>query len=1131
MIALPRNARSHAVPVVLIAALNAAFLLVVDRYATTEHHLTITIRGTVVGAQLDDGPASEWANAPVESGRFGVRILDFDRALATAGIDNLEVRDLESNQQVLVDRFGRFGAATLPPASGWNRDRRGHLVTSQRTVLWIGELPCRACAIDVDLINTGGVEVFVGARDDRNGLVWRWQRDALTWQAVADGTAGSPHGIGRYLQPASKKYDRFGADLASALLSAYVDGWRFVAWYVRSASPGIVLAALLGLVWRTRVVERLPHLGTQQPWNRMGWAGPLIVGVTAAALGIVWAAAPQTAPFLLAVSSVGLLGVAVGGLLWREVRGARGSEPAPAHHLASTVRTLAVTALCAVAAGVSAYIALVYLEGIPHVQDSASYLLAAKALLTGQLKIPIEADLAPFFQLGTFFEFHDGFLLPIIPGWYFAGHPALLALGCLVHAPWLVNPVSSAITLGLLYLLCRELFGPTTGLIAVGLGVLSPFARLQSASMMTHPSGLLCITAALLCFVYWLTRRRAVYALCTGAMVGALLNVRLYDGAVLGAFIALAGLCVVRRTGGTRALSGAALATLGAIPFLLLISWQVAELGASGGLRESSRRTLEWIPENLDASRIRLDGLNDDLFGWTALGDVPSTLTIGVLLLGILVMPKKRADWFVVAWALLYVAAYASYSWHGNMFGPRYWYGSLGGQLVLVARLLQILPQTVARVVTILWPPGGNRAWRWLPLLVGTVPMLCVAGPLFWRTATQAYPGRYRTEYSQGYNGFSRAPLDLLAQHHVSRGLIFLADLPRWQDLVTAIAANDASLNGDLIFARHIDRRDHILMQARPQHPPYVITWNGTRLELNRLQWDPQSNQVTAVALATTDDDAPALGTTNAFTGVNLPGGIPWQGGLRTDRHGNVYAVDGVNHQVLVFDATGVLKQRRRAAYSFGPAAIKSGHGLAVDDDGTAYVADLDPPGVVCLNADGSFAWRTVPPGDGQPAFASAYDVALLSSGELVVSDPTGSALHRIRRDGSIVGRLGGTGSSVTFQRPYGLAVGPDNSLFVSDVGLQALVQITEAGIEVRRWPLPIAHVEPHEVPYVAVDHRGHAYVANTQGWVVYHARPDRPDLETLPHSVPFPAGLVAHADELRVISAGERKLVRVPLP
>ncbi len=1110
---------------VAVVAVNALFYLVVDRAAVTRHHLLVTLQGSTVTAAFDDAPLCAWQPAPEDEGRLGI-VLQPEFSSEPAGLDNLVVRALPSGHTVVQDDYGR-GFSGRHSASGWYTNRRGHLVADRTVPLWIDGASCRDCVIEVDLINVRGFDLFVRARE-RNALVLRWENETLSWHEQRDGVIGPPQHVVRLLPSLSleQRYDRYTAKLAAYLAEGYVDGWRFVAWYARAAAPGVVgllaLAALSYLLPQ-RVRKRFATVRRRDWLSNRGTAAG-IGAFSAAAVGFYWWRGGAGMMGIAAASALAGCAGVLGGLVAGEVRQLRTDSPARYRRLGAVCTTVCVTVLCAAAAGFSAYVALVYLEGIPHVQDSVSYLLGAKAIATGQLKIPVDPALGEFFRYPDFLEYRAGYLYPIAPGWYFAGHPTLLALGYLIGLPWIVNPISSAITLAVLFLICRELFGTTTGLLALALGAVSPFMRFQAASMMTHTSTLLFVALSMLFLIYWVKRGRLIYACYLGAAFGALLNTRPFDGTAVMAFAGLVVIANLRRLGVRQVLQGGCVVALALLPFLILMLWQIETLGALTTLQQTGASTMRWIPENIDAARIRLEALNDHLFGWVRVGGLPPMLTVGILLFGVLVMPKTPADWLVAAWALLSLFLYASWGWHGNMYGPRYWYTSLGGQLILVARVLQYLPRLVTRLLCAVWPAGRTPQWHWLPFAAGALPMALVVVPLFVGTIVIAYPKGFKPEYTYpgGYNGFSAAPLQLLARHGITHGLIFVADLPRWQDLLTCLGSNDATLNSDLLFARHIEGRNHLLMQARPGHPPYLITWNGSELELGELRLDPATQEAAYTALRTEKPDPRGAPDANLLRGLPGPALL---GGMAVSSRGDIYVVDGGEHAVLVFDRNGDFVRRIRVSYSFGTAAITSGHGLAVDDEGNVYVANLDPPGLIRFNPDGRFAWRAVRSPDGQQQLRRPLDVSLLPNGDLVVSDADTSHLHRVQRDGTVDGYLG-----KDFRTAYGVAAAANGHIFVSDVGQQALIELDSTGTEVRRWTLRLDHVEPYSVPYVAVDARNHAYVANFEGFVVYHADPAKSELELIGGTIVKPSGVAVDGDRLLVITAPTRQAVPVPL-
>jgi Dolichyl-phosphate-mannose-protein mannosyltransferase len=1119
--------RRGAVLAAATVALNAVFWLVVDRTATTHQHLTIVLEGPSVSATLEHFPTTAWDRAPQGNGRLGIAISARD-SLGEAGIDHIVVKALPGKSLLVKDDFSRGAPAWMLPPS-WRAHAR-RLLTAEPTVLWSKDVVCGDCAIELNVVNVRGLDVFLRTTDDKNGLLLRWFGESLAWHAVTNGEPGVAHSIVRYTLSERDLFNRFEAELALTLRRAYVDGWRFASWYGKAALPGLLLVALLAVVWRARPPGP-PRWARRLGETRMGRRGVgaavgSAVGVAAVAFARPWW--PEGVLSRVTTLALASLGAGLVVLVVRELTRMQEVAPEGYRRLSTGATAVAVAALCAAAACYSAFAARVTLEGIPHVQDSVSYLMAAKAITTGHLKIPVEPELGPFFELPLFFEYHNGYLFPLVPGLYYAGHPALLALGQLFHAPWVVNPISSGLTLGLLFLLCRELFGTSTGVLAVALGAISPFARFQSASMMSHTSALLFVTAALLSLVYWLRRRRPVYAMFLGAAVGVLLNVRPFDATVLAAFIALVLLVRLRSIGVRTVLHMGGIAAAAFTPFVLLILCQTAALG--GGMNPSARDLLQWLPGNIDATHLRLEDLNLHLFGWPVVPGLPPELTVGVLLLALLVMPKTRPDWFIAGWALLYVVAYLATCWHANMFGPRYWYCSLGGQLVLVARLLQILPGLVTRLCGVLWPPGKTPRWRWMAAAAGAVPMVVVAGPLFLGTV-KALPEHFNPSW-RGYNGFSAEPLRLLAEHGVKKGLVFVDEMPDWQHLVTCIAANDVSLAGDLIFARHLEGRDHVLIRARPDHPPYLITWNGTALELGRLRLDPATSEVTLLPMPSKHGDPRVIGEGNIYLGMALPRGSPLQGGLATDGRGNLYVVDSVDHEILVFDTSGILRRRVSAAYSFGPGAINAGQGIAVDAEGNVYVANFNPPGVVRLNADGTFAWRAQQTTDGGQRLTNPVGIAILPEGDLVVTNMDPPELHVLRRDGVLAGYYARGAARGELRRPCGVAVGSNRHLYVADAGLNALLEIDERGRAVRRWPLPLHEVRPFQVPYVAVDSRGHAYVSDFNGWALYHAGPDKPEVDVIgtAETLVDPTGVTVRDREVLVMKSGANRVLRYPI-
>ncbi len=204
-----------------------------------------------------------------------------------------------------------------------------------------------------------------------------------------------------------------------------------------------------------------------------------------------------------------------------------------------------------VALALSAWMALVPLEGVPHVQDEVVYTFQARQLLHFRLFAPAPEPLAAWpyhFLLDT-----DAGRTGIFPwGW-----PALLAMGLALKVPWLVNPLLHAATT-LVGSRIAGRFG--AAFFAAPLLALSPQLALMGASRMSH------VAVAVLALASFgvLTRETRKYdGLWLGAAVGAVALIRPLDALVLGVVLTPA---LLRRRAYTAAIPLVlALALIGAL--------------------------------------------------------------------------------------------------------------------------------------------------------------------------------------------------------------------------------------------------------------------------------------------------------------------------------------------------------------------------------------------------------------------------------------------------------------------------------------------------------------------------------------------------------------------------------------
>ena len=212
---------------------------------------------------------------------------------------------------------------------------------------------------------------------------------------------------------------------------------------------------------------------------------------------------------------------------------------------------------------VSLYVSTHILERIPHVQDSVTYLFQAQTLARAELTAPAP----PLSETKTTPHFDQEFLLVRDGRWfgkYPPGYPAILALGVLLNAHWLVNPLLATLSAALILALSRQIYrplkkyfatrifdrghaawaadqvtkGPTGestwhNLIIILLGV-SPFFLVMSGSLMAHATELLLTSVFMLAWVRAVSGGRSWWAVSAGAALGMLFLTRQYTALTIG---------------------------------------------------------------------------------------------------------------------------------------------------------------------------------------------------------------------------------------------------------------------------------------------------------------------------------------------------------------------------------------------------------------------------------------------------------------------------------------------------------------------------------------------------------------------------------------------------------------------
>jgi hypothetical protein len=323
-------------------------------------------------------------------------------------------------------------------------------------------------------------------------------------------------------------------------------------------------------------------------------------------------------------------------------------------------------------------------EYMAHVEDEMAYVWQAQAIAGGNLTLPSPPGERSF--LVPFVIDHEGQRF----GKYPLGWPALLAAGIRLGARSLVNPLLAGFGVWLTYLLGKRIFSETAGLLAAGLTVVSPFFLMNSASLLSHPLGLVLSAGFALSWLEAFARRpgsgRWSPVILASVAIGLLAITRPLTAvgvalpfAFHGSYLLLTGSRSVRKR--LLVFAGIAfsisllqfvwqyIATGSAFTNLYTLWWEYDRIGfgpGHGNLPEGHS-----LEQAIETTRQTLENGIPDLFGWQALSWI--FLPFGVVAL--LLNNRRRLDGVLVSSVFpSLVLVYLAYWIGAFLFGPRYYY-------------------------------------------------------------------------------------------------------------------------------------------------------------------------------------------------------------------------------------------------------------------------------------------------------------------------------------------------------------------------------------------------------------------------------------------------------------------------
>ncbi len=189
--------------------------------------------------------------------------------------------------------------------------------------------------------------------------------------------------------------------------------------------------------------------------------------------------------------------------------------------------------------------------------------------------------------------------------------------------------------------------------------------------------------------------------------------------------------------------------------------------------------------------------------------------------------------------------------------------------------------------------------------------------------------------------------------------------------------------------------------------------------------------------------------------------------GVAADTAGNVYVADAGNNVIRLISPSGTVSTFAGtgvagAADGKDTATFNSPLGVAVDVAGNVYVADyendlirkISAAGVVTTIAGKSGVAGAADGLDTAARFNLPESLAVDVSGNIYVADNGNNLIRKITPAGMVstiagsgtAGFADGTGTSASFNSPFGIAVDAAGNIYVADAGNNRIRKITPAG-------------------------------------------------------------------------------------
>jgi DNA-binding beta-propeller fold protein YncE len=271
-------------------------------------------------------------------------------------------------------------------------------------------------------------------------------------------------------------------------------------------------------------------------------------------------------------------------------------------------------------------------------------------------------------------------------------------------------------------------------------------------------------------------------------------------------------------------------------------------------------------------------------------------------------------------------------------------------------------------------------------------------------------------------------------------------------------------------YGMAIDSKGNLYVADQKVGAIFIFNTTETR-DVELIKNKTHGHFVRIIGLAMDDNDRlfvsdPGLNHVLVFNAAHkaedvITEGLVSPGGLALDIENRLlYVADVEQDQVLVYDADSLKLKRRIGTGGQKHALTTPGDfarpsGLAVDRDGSLYVADTLNNRIEIFDGDGKFVSTFGKAGDGPGYFARPKGVAIDSDNHIWVVDGMEDRVQVFNQEAQLLISFGGHGLLPgMFQGITGIAIDKQNRVFTSEIfpgRVQQFLYVTDAAAEQAR--------------------------------------------------------------------------------